>query len=137
VRAGSETFELPAETRRHIESLGNELRNRGVAFASRSEVEAAWKGSERFADALQLLKDSGEIVEMGDAGLMHRDAVDRAVEALKEILAKSDELSVGDIKDALGLTRKHAIPLLEYFDERKITVRSGNARRRGPAFPGL
>ena len=63
------------------------------------------------------------------------EAVPERMELKRKIFADAGEASVGDVKDALGLTRKHVIPLLEYFDAQRITVRVGNARRKGPEFP--
>ncbi|MCI0453301.1 MAG: SelB C-terminal domain-containing protein, partial [Candidatus Latescibacteria bacterium] len=37
-------------------------------------------------------------------------------------------------KNALGVTRKHAIPLLEYFDRQRLTVRRGDLRIAGPGL---
>ncbi|MEZ4766592.1 MAG: SelB C-terminal domain-containing protein [Calditrichia bacterium] len=36
---------------------------------------------------------------------------------------------VAEFKDLIGSTRKHAIPLLEYLDNREITQRDGDARK--------
>jgi selenocysteine-specific elongation factor len=41
------------------------------------------------------------------------------------------QLGVPQFKDMVGVTRKYAIPLLEYFDREGTTVRSGNVRLRG------
>ena len=39
------------------------------------------------------------------------------------------EIDVGAFKNLAGLTRKHAIPLLEHFDAEKTTRRVGNVRQ--------
>ncbi|MEP0815333.1 MAG: SelB C-terminal domain-containing protein [bacterium] len=54
---------------------------------------------------------------------------------LVELLKRRESLTVPEIKDAWGLTRKHAIPLLEYFDSIGLTARGENVRTRGPKFP--
>ena len=35
------------------------------------------------------------------------------------------------LKDLLGISRKHAIPLLEFTDRQGVTVRSGDVRKKG------
>ncbi len=40
-----------------------------------------------------------------------------------------DDFSVGDFKDYVGLTRKLAIPALEWLDSKRVTVRQGNRRK--------
>ena len=56
-----------------------------------------------------------------------------AIEGLKNTLtdffATKDELAPADFKDLTGLSRKFAIPLLEFMDKEKFTVRVGNARK--------
>ena len=42
--------------------------------------------------------------------------------------AKGQRLSVGDFKELTGVSRKYAIPLLEYLDRECITRRSGDQR---------
>jgi hypothetical protein len=39
---------------------------------------------------------------------------------------------VGELREQWKITRKHAVPIFEYFDECKITVRAGDLRSAGP-----
>jgi selenocysteine-specific elongation factor len=41
---------------------------------------------------------------------------------------KSSKIDVGRFKDLIGVTRKNAIPLLEYLDRERITRRRGDVR---------
>mgnify|MGYP003346070949 CR=1 FL=1 len=49
-----------------------------------------------------------------------------------EDFAAHDALSMADFKDLTELSRKFAVPLLEWFDRRGITQRLGDNRRAGP-----
>jgi selenocysteine-specific elongation factor len=42
--------------------------------------------------------------------------------------AKTPKIDVGAFKDLIGVTRKYAIPLLEYLDQQRITRRVGDER---------
>jgi selenocysteine-specific elongation factor len=42
--------------------------------------------------------------------------------------SKSAKIDVGRFKDLIGVTRKHAIPLLEYLDRERVTRRVGDLR---------
>jgi selenocysteine-specific elongation factor len=44
------------------------------------------------------------------------------------MLHERREIGPGDIKDLLGISRKYAIPLLEFFDGRRVTMRVGERR---------
>ncbi len=58
----------------------------------------------------------------------------RIKEVLREHFLKNETLSVGQFKDYLGISRKFAIPLLEYLDSLKLTQRRGNERVKGEAW---
>jgi selenocysteine-specific elongation factor len=136
VRSGSGEMVLPDSAYDDIHALLEKIRASGVAFLSRAELESNWRSEHRFADALQYLKDSGDVVEVGADGVIHRDALDACVEELKKLFEKQSQVAVADLKNALGVTRKHAIPLLEALDDRRVTKRAGNNRVKGPRFPG-
>lgn len=135
VRSGSKDIDLPAETKKHLAALDAFILKQGMAFPRRRDVEAHWSGNELFVDAVDFLRERGRVVEVGDDGLVHKSALDRCVKTLDGLFSQQDEVSVGDVKEALGLTRKHTIPILEMFDANRITTRVGNARARGPKFP--
>jgi selenocysteine-specific elongation factor len=40
-----------------------------------------------------------------------------------------EDFAVGDFKERFGLTRKLAIPALEWLDSERVTVRQGNRRK--------
>jgi selenocysteine-specific elongation factor len=47
---------------------------------------------------------------------------------LRAYLEQQGELTAGEFRDLLQISRKYAIPLLEYFDNQRITVRMGDKR---------
>ncbi|HEX5131405.1 MAG TPA: selenocysteine-specific translation elongation factor [Candidatus Krumholzibacteria bacterium] len=135
VRAGSADLELPPDVARAVASLGRQIETAGIAFSSRAELERAWTAPQRFQDALQILRETGEVVEVGD-GILHQRALAQCVARVRELFAERGELSVADLRDALGITRKHAVPLLEFLDSRRITLRKGDVRVPGSALAG-
>jgi selenocysteine-specific elongation factor len=48
---------------------------------------------------------------------------------LVDFLKKHGEITVVQFKDLTNTSRKFTIPLLEYFDTNRVTVRVGEARR--------
>jgi selenocysteine-specific elongation factor len=70
-----------------------------------------------------------------DKGLLLSAGVFRELcNELQEEFAEQPELSVADIRDRWQVTRKHAIPFLEYCDQKKVTDRRGNVRTAGTAL---
>ncbi len=55
-------------------------------------------------------------------------AIDRFASAVRSYLEEHGEASAAELKDAMQTSRKYAIPLLEYFDDKGITRRSGDVR---------
>ena len=53
-----------------------------------------------------------------------------------EYFKKNSTLAVVDFKDLTGLTRKTAIPMLEYLDKHEYTKREGNIRIAGKIKDG-
>jgi selenocysteine-specific elongation factor len=78
---------------------------------------------------LQTLIDAKEIVKVTDDFYFSRAAIDRLIRTLAEYAEKGDRaIDVSRFKDLAGVSRKYAIPLLEYFDREKVTLRTGDKR---------
>jgi len=75
---------------------------------------------------LQILLREGRLVRITEELVLHRSALDRLHRDLASI--KGAKLSVPEFKERTGISRKYAIPLLEYLDRQKITRREGDFR---------
>ncbi len=65
-------------------------------------------------------------------------AVDAAARRVAELLVENPEgVTVAQVRDGLGTTRKHALPLLAHFDATGVTRRRGDLRIGGPRLPSL
>lgn len=78
----------------------------------------------------QLLVNSGEIVKITDEFYFSRAATDNLISKLRGFAGKTEDrlIDVAAFKDLAGISRKYAIPLLEYFDRERITRRAGDKR---------
>jgi selenocysteine-specific elongation factor len=74
-----------------------------------------------------LLRDR-VLIKISDELVFHRDALAKLRQQLMAEKAKSSKMDVGRFKDFAGITRKYAIPLLEYLDREHVTRRVGNER---------
>jgi selenocysteine-specific elongation factor len=79
---------------------------------------------------LQQLLDSREVVRISPEFAVSNVALSALVEKLRtQAEALPDRLiDVPRFKDIAGVSRKYAIPLLEYFDQQRFTVRRGDKR---------
>ena len=78
----------------------------------------------------QLLLNSGEILKITDEFYFARNEINILIEKLRAFAAQSSDklIDVPKFKDIAGISRKYAIPLLEYFDRERITRRAGDKR---------
>jgi selenocysteine-specific elongation factor len=79
---------------------------------------------------LRKLVDAGEIRQISPEFCFGARTVDGIVEKVRRFAAGSSDrlIDVSRFKELAGVSRKYAIPLLEYFDREKITVRRGDQR---------
>jgi selenocysteine-specific elongation factor len=77
----------------------------------------------------QLLLRERVLLKISSDVVLHHQAVDRARALLAEYKrTHGDRLAVADFKELAGVSRKYAIPLLEYFDRAGVTRRVGDYR---------
>jgi len=90
----------------------------------------------RIGDLLYLLFEQGKAVNLGNNFWVNRSNFDQVVSDMCQLFKLKNEMAVSDFKDLTGLSRKTAIPLLEYLDKKHYTIRSENVRFRGEALNG-
>jgi selenocysteine-specific elongation factor len=89
------------------------------------------------AAELRELVRRGLVVEQ-DGILFAPAAVDEAADAMARLLAENPEgVTVAELRERLGTTRKWAVPLLTILDGRGVTRRRGDVRIAGPRLPDL
>ncbi|MDE2998956.1 MAG: selenocysteine-specific translation elongation factor [Gemmatimonadota bacterium] len=70
----------------------------------------------------------GEIVRLDENLVFPPCMLDEIEQGLVGYLRRNREMSVSAFRDLVGTTRKYAVPLLNYFDNRGVTVRKGDVR---------
>jgi selenocysteine-specific elongation factor len=109
--------------------LVERYRTAGVRPQSLSEVAAEAKLDVKLLERIQrvLLKE-GTLVQISEGMVFHRDSLSRLKESVRSYKSKRDRIDVAFFKEMAGVTRKHAIPLLEWLDRERVTQRAGNER---------
>jgi selenocysteine-specific elongation factor len=77
---------------------------------------------------LQLLLDSGTLIRVDGEMLFHRAALDELIATLRTKVKAGQAIEVPAFKELAGISRKYAIPLLEYLDRQRVTRREGDRR---------
>jgi selenocysteine-specific elongation factor len=127
LRLASHKVVLKQEEEQASASMEAVFEKAGLAVPPVSEVLAkSGVDPARARTLLQILLRQGRLVKIGDELVFHRSALD----GLRQLLApyKGQRLAVPQFKDLAGVSRKYAIPLLEYLDRERITRRDGDQR---------
>jgi selenocysteine-specific elongation factor len=115
-----------AESKRIIE---NAFSSAGLKVPSLKEVLAGLKiDKARAQKIVTLLLRDKTLVKISEELAFHSAALENLKNSLAMEKKKSPKMDVARFKDITGVTRKYAIPLLEYLDREHITRRVGEER---------
>jgi selenocysteine-specific elongation factor len=119
-----------AEEKAASEALLALLRGQGLAPASIADLAQQAGVSVGLArKVLGQLVTSGAVVRLSGDLCFASSAIETAREGLVAYLeAHPDGATTAQLKDPLGVSRKYAVPLLEYFDSQGVTRREGDLR---------
>ncbi len=81
------------------------------------------------AQMYRLLQEEGVLVKISEEFYYSRAAMDDIIGRVRGFFATNQEMGPQDFRDLTELTRKFAIPVLEYLDKEKITMRIGDKRQ--------
>src|SRR5467141_701993 len=128
-KAGSEIALLPEEAKAK-EQIEAAFASASLAVPSVKEVLAKLTvESKRAEKLLQILLREKSLVRVSPELIFHRQALAQLKEQLSAYKkTKGDRISVPAFKELTGITRKYAIPLLEYLDRERVTRRVGEER---------
>ena len=115
-----------AESRQTIEVA---FASAGLKVPAMKDVLAGLKVDKARAQKIVtlLLRDK-VLVKISEDLVFHRDALADLRQRMAAEKLKSPRIDVGRFKDVTGVSRKYAIPLLEYLDRERVTRRVGDER---------
>ena len=128
-RAGAQISLLPEEAKAK-EQIEAAFASAGLAVPSVKEVLGKLAIEARRSEKLlQLLLRDKSLVRITPELIFHQTALaELRVKLASYKKAKGERISVPAFKDLTGITRKYAIPLLEYLDRERATRRQGDER---------
>jgi selenocysteine-specific elongation factor len=81
---------------------------------------------------VQVAVDQGTLIRVSPQLVINREDLEALRQSLNERFQKQPTASVSEIREHWRMTRKHAVPILEFFDQRQLTSRTGDHRSAGP-----
>lgn len=129
VRLSGRDVQLSPEELAAKEQIARAFQKAGLAVPSVQDVLASLRVDRARAEKiLQILLKEKVLLKVAEDLIFHRSALDRLRELLAQRKAQSNRINVASFKEVTGLSRKYAIPLLEYLDRQRITRREGDER---------
>lgn len=102
-----------------------------AAFAAPLEDEVMRKlglPEAKFGSIMTALTEQGRLVRLGEKVTYHRKHLVAARKMVVDHISSKGSITAGELRDMLGLSRKYAISLLEYFDRAQLTRRLEDRR---------
>jgi selenocysteine-specific elongation factor len=129
VRRAGHAVRLSPTQQAASDRIEAEFRAAGVAPPTLDEAFAKLGVEGPAAQAMaQLLVDGRRLVRVREGLYFHAEPLQAAVARVMAFLRERQAITPQEIKDLLGISRKYAIPLLEWLDSQRLTLRVGDKR---------
>jgi selenocysteine-specific elongation factor len=80
------------------------------------------------SDVLNLIVQQGKVVKVSETVVFSASAYEDMVNKISAHIRENGEISLADVRDLFGTSRKYAMALVDYLDQQRITRRVGDAR---------
>ena len=115
-----------AESKKMIEQA---FASAGLKVPSLREVLAGVKVDKlRAQKIVTLLLRDKVLVKVSEELVFHQSALKELRQKIAALKTTTPKIDVARFKDMTGVSRKYAIPLLEYLDRERVTKRVGDER---------
>lgn len=129
VRLASHQVQLAGEEDALRRAVIETYAQAGLAPPSLSDVINTLGGQKGMAqNIIKLMLKDGDLIKINEEMCFARSALDKLREDYKAQIIRDGKATPATFKDLTGLSRKYIIPLMEYFDASKLTVRVGDHR---------
>ena len=128
VSPGGRKAQITPAQQKAKEKMEGIFRDAGCSPPTFSQAEGQLDDPKTAKKMLSLLLEEGTLTKIAPTLAYHREHIEPAIDKIRGHFEGADKLGVGDLKTLLGVSRKHAVPLLEYFDRIGLTTRIGDHR---------
>ena len=90
--------------------------------------QQADKQADAVVQLLKIAESGGTIVEISEQLYLSVNTLGKIQTQIRNLMKDGNGKTMAEIRDALGTTRKYAIPLCEYLDRTGFTVRKDDLR---------
>jgi len=129
IRAAGRAIVMKDDEAESKQTIEQAFASAGLKVPALKEVLAGLKlDRARAQKIVTLLLREKVLVKLSDDLVFHRDALAELRNRVAEHKKRSPKMDVAAFKELTGVSRKYAIPLLEYLDRERVTRRVGDER---------
>ncbi len=130
IRLATHQVALKADEEKLKRDLECWYRDKGLTTATIKETQEAFADypDSLVREVLDLLLKEGMLTKVSESLYFCSVHLNRMQEEVVAFMKKEGEIDAPGFKNLSGLTRKFSIPILEYFDRMKLTIRVGDKR---------
>ncbi len=130
VRLHGHSVDLNVEQEKIKEEILTLIGRSGFEITTLDKVlERVDKNNRGAREVAYHLLSTGQIVRISESLVITQDLLDQLAEGLRKKFPEGQTFTVPEFKKLFSISRKYAIPLLEFLDRRRITSRSGDKRK--------
>lgn len=130
IKLAGHTVTLQVDEQEMQQKIGSIYQKSGLTPPILKDVLATFDEfpPQQIMQVFDLLLKQQKLIKVNESLFFNPDAVEKLGQELADYIRKEGEIDAPRFKQLTGLTRKFSIPLLEYFDKIKLTIRVGDKR---------
>ena len=129
---GEKSSELSKEIKKDMKKINDIIDNIDSGIISIKELILSSKLNPRTTKELVfLLIDNKSLLRINNDIIMSTNSFNKMLSLIRKYFLDNKKMSISDFKILSNLTRKNAIPTIEYFDNKQFTIRDGSNRIAG------
>ena len=106
------------------QEIENAFLQGGFSPESPDQIAARFPKVKNFKQVLESLVNTGKLVRVEEKILLHADYYNKALTLAKEHVDQNGQITLAEMRDLMGASRKFAVAVLEYWDKRGITKKT-------------
>jgi len=129
IRLSGHRVDLKGELEDMRSKIAEIYMDAGLTPPSIKELMEKFAGQRSLAESvINVMLKEGSLVKINEDLYFHKEVLTRLREDYKSLLVRDGKATPASMKELTSLSRKFIIPLMEYFDITKLTIRAGDHR---------
>jgi selenocysteine-specific elongation factor len=129
IRLSGHRVDLKGELEDLRSKIAKDYIDAGLTPPSIKELMEKYEDQKKLAESvINVMFKEGSLVKINEDLYFHKDVLTKLREDYKSLLVRDGKATPASLKELTGLSRKFIIPLMEYFDITKLTIRAGDHR---------